>query len=67
MGTVSAFHRDKATGGKAEMQLVPISRKNESIFQSPIFTCTISPIFKNYKLFIIYQENNPDRVEGLSV
>jgi hypothetical protein len=27
MGTVSAFHREKATAGKAEMQLMPISSK----------------------------------------
>ena len=27
MGTVSAFHRDKSTGGKAEVQPVAISRK----------------------------------------
>lgn len=67
MGTVRAFHRDEATGGKAEVQLVSISRKNESILQSPIFTWTISPIFQNYKFFILYQENNQDKVEGLLV
>jgi hypothetical protein len=67
MDTVSSFHKDEATGVKAEVQLVPISRKNESFLQSPIFTWTISPIFQNYKLFIVYQENNQDKVEGLSV